>query len=64
MKKIPAGTINLCPTWSNLLPTLLELYRSNCTLEATQAAYEELQRMARVADLYVKEHKDDEDKKD
>lgn len=45
-------TIDLRPTWSGLLPTLLVLYtEAQGTGRAT--ALEELKRMASIADAYV-----------
>ena len=46
-------TIDLTPTWSGLIDTLIELRESGTTAEARQIADEELRKMAKVADLYV-----------
>jgi hypothetical protein len=49
-------TIDMTPTWSEILPTLLLLLREG-KAEGKTTAQEELAKMARVADAYVKEHK-------
>jgi len=44
-------TIDITPTWSGLLPYLLNLYESGPET-ARQTAKEELARMAKAADFY------------
>lgn len=52
LAKRPAGTIDLTPTWSGILPVLIALIRDGN--EAGQAsAMLELNRMAQLADRYV-----------
>lgn len=51
------GTIDLTPTWRAVLPILVEVAGTAERLEARQEAMKELQRMADLADAYVKEHK-------
>lgn len=46
-------TIDLTPTWEEILPALVRLYAEAETIEAQQTAYEELTRMARLADKQV-----------
>jgi hypothetical protein len=46
-------TIDLTPTWEGILPAMLTLYAEAETIEAKQTAYEELTRMARLADKQV-----------
>ena len=46
-------TIDLTPTWEEILPALIRLFVDGTTLEARQTAYEELTRMARLADKQV-----------
>lgn len=50
---LQVGTIDLTPSWSALLPLYLEAYRNGATHEARAAAWQELTRMARLADAYV-----------
>ena len=45
----PVGKINVAPTWTGMLPSLLTLYESS-TPEGRAVALEELQRMAKIAD--------------
>lgn len=52
------GAIDCTPSWKAILPTLLALIEMG-SAEGKVAAKEELARMARLADLYVAEHKDD-----
>ncbi len=49
---VPAGTIDLTPTWSGLLPALVELYAKGEPNGRT-----ELERMARIADAYLEHTK-------
>lgn len=44
-------TIDITPTWSGLLPALLDLLNSKKT-DVRQQAYDELVRMAKAADLW------------
>ena len=53
----PLKTIDITPTWSALLPTLIELAARGRTKQARLTAIEELRRMAQVADLHVAQHK-------
>jgi hypothetical protein len=46
-------TIDMTPTWEEILPALIRLYAEAETIEAQQTAYEELTRMARLADKQV-----------
>jgi hypothetical protein len=50
-------TINLTPTWSGMLPLLLELTAANAK-PSRDLAHSELRRMARLADLYVAERQE------
>ena len=51
-----AALLDLTPTWEAILPTLLTVYMDGNATGRT-AAREELERMARLADAYVKQHK-------
>lgn len=51
-----AGTVDLTPTWSEILPTLLTVYRDASPV-GQGAALTELRRMAVLADLYVASQK-------
>ena len=46
-------TINVTPTWKNILPYLLTVYSDASTPEGRQVAEDELRRMAALADRYV-----------
>lgn len=46
-------TIDITPTWSELLPTLIEVATNGATLEGRRNAMTELKRMARAADLFI-----------
>lgn len=46
-------TINLTPTWEGVLPALIQLLGTG-RFEAIKTANEELARMAKLADAYVK----------
>lgn len=46
-------TIDITPTWAGILPTLLVLLQDGSN-EGQKTAREELQKMARAADLYNK----------
>ena len=48
-----AKTIDLTPTWEQILPTLLVIHADAETAKARETARTELRRMARLADLYV-----------
>lgn len=48
--------IDLTPTWSEILPTLLLIY-TDATAEGRAGALTELKRMAEIADAYVAEQK-------
>lgn len=54
--KRPAGTIDLTPTWSAILPVLLAVLEDGNEAGKTTARLE-LTRMAEIADRYVLEHK-------
>jgi len=45
-------TIDMTPTWAELLPILLAVYE-NGAAESRRGCFEELERMARIADAYV-----------
>jgi len=51
-KYSPLKTIDLTPTWSNVLPVLLTVLESG-SREGKQTAKIELSRMAEIADKYV-----------
>lgn len=51
-QKTLIGTIDLTPTWSEILGTLLMVYENGNTT-GRAAALKELQRMAGMADKYV-----------
>jgi hypothetical protein len=51
-----AGTIDLTPTWSEILPTWLTVVR-DANAKGQEAALAELTRMAKLADLYVASQK-------
>ncbi len=55
IKKL-VGFIDVTPTWEEILPTLLTVYADGNATGRT-AAREELERMARLADAYVKQQK-------
>lgn len=46
-------TIDATPTWSAILPLLLEIHANAANPAGRRAAAEELQRMAQLADRYV-----------
>lgn len=46
-------TIDITPTWSDILPALLAIIANATTYEARKAAEDELRRMARLADKFV-----------
>lgn len=48
-------TIDLTPSWEAILPAILACYDTG-QLPARDFVVEELTRMARLADNYVKEH--------
>lgn len=45
-------TIDITPTWSGLLPVLVELATNGTTTEAKLTADMELRKMAKAADMY------------
>jgi hypothetical protein len=45
-------TIDITPTWSGVLPLLVELATNATTVEARKDAEAELRKMARAADLW------------
>lgn len=51
-EKRHVGFVDLTPTWSEILPTLLTVFR-DATPAGQKTALEELTRMAKLADLYV-----------
>ena len=51
-------TIDVTPTWEGIMPMLLVLY-TNGNPQGRKDAEAELRRMAKLADLYVAEHKGD-----
>lgn len=46
-------TIDITPTWVEILPSLIALVRDGATAEARKVGEDELRRMARLADAYV-----------
>lgn len=54
-KKTPIGTIDLTPTWLAVLSILIETIKADTPHSANARA--ELERMAILADLYVREHR-------
>lgn len=59
-EKTPIGTIEITPSWQSIVGLYLELLdRPEFTNNATrrQAMKDEILRVAKLADLYVKEHK-------
>lgn len=57
IKKL-VGFIDVTPTWEEILPTLLTIHRDG-NAAGQRAAIEELTRMAKLADAYVAERKND-----
>ena len=51
--------IEMTPTWSAILPSLLAVYENKECDEATKFAKIELRLMAQLADAYVAEHKEE-----
>lgn len=51
-------TIVLTPTWESLVLTIAQLYVDGNTFESRKIAEEELLKMAKLADILVKERKD------
>lgn len=49
-------TVDLTPTWAGMLPALLAAYRDG-TPKGQRIAYEELTRMAGIADAYIASQK-------
>lgn len=47
-------TIDLTPTWEESVPMLLHLMEAGTTREAAQCAKDEILRMAKMADEYIK----------
>jgi len=47
-------TIDVTPTWRGLLPALIELAHNGTSFEARQTAWDELCRMADIADNAVR----------
>ena len=56
--KTKSETLDLTPTWSSLVQTLLVLY-TNAGAVGRSHARDELTRMAKLADLYVESQKED-----
>ena len=54
--KRPAETIDATPTWENVLPLLMTCYEDG-NARGRNFAYEELTRMAKLADAYVAHRK-------
>lgn len=47
-------TIDITPTWSGLLPAMLQVIANpDASFESRAAITEELERMAKIADIYV-----------
>jgi len=57
VKKL-VGFIDMTPTWEEILPTYLVILRDG-NAQGQRSAIEELTRMAKLADAYVAEHKND-----
>ncbi len=55
-KKKLVRMLDVTPTWAEILPTLLIILRDRGEA-GKKAAEEELRRMAKIADLYVAEHR-------
>jgi hypothetical protein len=53
MPRKKVTTIDLTPSWEQILPALLMLYVNSETTAGRTAAMEELRRMARLADEHV-----------
>lgn len=53
MDKKPMGKIDLTPTWSEKLPSLIALVATSATLQGREVGRNELKRMASIADQYV-----------
>lgn len=51
--------VDLTPSWSGILPLLLELYSNGG--DSGDMAYEEMQKMARVADAHVALNKENKE---
>jgi hypothetical protein len=51
-------TTDITPTWESLVLTLASLYTDGTTFESRKIAEEELLRMAKIADILVKERKE------
>lgn len=56
-QKTYAGTIDLTPTWEEVLPAWLAVMESG-NAEAMEIGRAELKRMAKLADLYVAQQKE------
>jgi hypothetical protein len=50
-------TIDLTPTWRGILPVLIALIEKG-NAEGRKAAVDDLERMATIADTYVKQQKE------
>lgn len=55
-EKTLIGTIDCTPSWSAVTPGLLDLYAGG-TWQQKSDVRDEMMKMARLADLYVAEHK-------
>jgi len=51
-------TIDMTPSWEGLLPVLVHLAAHGETSDSRKVASDELTRMAKLADLYVAERKE------
>ena len=49
-------TVDITPAWRGITKTLLSIYRAVDNPEALKEIEDEFDRMARLADEYVKEH--------
>ena len=56
-EKTPIGTIDLTPTWREILPTLV-LLLCNGDTKGHRTALRELNLMAEIADLFVRQEKE------
>jgi hypothetical protein len=58
IEKVQIGVIDLTPSWSEVFPVLLLVYTDGTTTAARNGAFQELERMASLADKYVELQKE------
>jgi hypothetical protein len=58
-KKIGTFTIDMTPSWEGLLPLFLDTLQDPKRADLHEQTLVELRRMAKLADAYAAEHKDD-----